>query len=387
VTSQLVKKGDKGLVVDSDKADEAVVEQLNRADALDQYGAMTLFVESWCSEPTYIGALHLVEEFDLPYPRTETELEKQYPAVHQLFDHVAETLTNRVIRQFNAASALTKLGGIYSVGQNHRDFGLQFSASADERAALLHALSSKTAATHPQATAGCVRRALQHLRDIDFGRPDEVIPHLTAALDQLESCGVEAPDVRLALKYFTMDPEKAKSFIYGPSGRGSNRGAIVDLTDQLDALEHRTSTQELRASAPRVIVVGGLRYERVDDDEEVSRIVTAAGKKKKKKKVEKYPGNRNTGDKRTPKNMKGVSQCRAVDKTDDRAPKEQLWCTYDSRGKLRGRHSTKEEAINHKLMLINIFWSWGKGRDKADRPHNKPIHRGKPPKKWGRGKK
>jgi hypothetical protein len=223
VASQLIKKHDQGLVVDTQKADEAVIEQLSRADALDQYGALTLFVESWCSEPTYVGALHLIEELDLSYPRTETALEQQYRAVHQLFDQLAETLTNRVIRQLNASSDLVKVGGIYSVGQNHRDFGLQFSASADELAELKR-MVPVTAEVAPSPKAGCLRTALQHLRDLDFGRPDEVIPHLTAALDQLEFCGLESDDVRLALKTFTMEPERAKNFIYGPSGRGSNRG-------------------------------------------------------------------------------------------------------------------------------------------------------------------
>jgi hypothetical protein len=378
VAIELVKKRDQGLVVDADAADEAVVQQLHRADALDQYGAMTLFVESWCSEPTYVGALHLIEELDLPYPRTETELERQFPAVHQLFDRLAETLTNKVIRQFNAASALTKVGGIYSVGQNHRDFGLQFSASSDEREALIQEMSRTAAVDSPDsssAKAGCIRKALQHLRDVDFGRPDEVIPHLTSAADLLDSCGVKPTDVELAMKSFTMDPERSKNFIYGPSGRGSNRGAIVDLTDMLDELEHGTSTQELRAAAPRVIVVGGLRYERVDDDAEISRIVTAAGKKKKK--TEKQPGNRTKGNQRTPKDMNGVMLCKSKDRDDTdphRKPKDQVWCTYDSKGKLRGRHPSKQKAIDHKLFLINMFWRKSpKSRGMKNRPTNKPF--------------
>lgn len=368
MASQLVKKHENGLVVDAQAADSAVVEQLTRVDAVDQYGALTLFVESWCPEPTYVGALALIEEFDLPYPRTETALEKDYPAVHQLFDRLAETLHNRVVRQFNAASDLTKIGGIYSIGQNHRDFGLQFNASADELAALIHEVPVKTAATLP-ATVGCLQRALQYLRGLDFGRPKEAVSPLNAALDQLEQCGQKSQDVELALKSITMDPEKARKFIYGPSGRGSNRGAIVDLTDQLDQLENGISTQELRAAAPRIIVVSGLQYERVDDDAEITHVVTAGGKKKKK--LEKYPGNRTTGDQRTPKNMKGVSQCRATDMTDDRPPKEQKWCTYDSRGNLRGRHSTKQEAIDHKLFLINMYWMKGKGKSSPNRPSNK----------------
>jgi hypothetical protein len=374
--SQLVKKRDQGLVVDVPQADEAVVAQLSRADAIDQYGALTLFVESWCSEPTYVGALHLIEEFDLPYPRTETGLEQRYPAVHQLFDQLTETLNNRVVRQLNAASQLVKVGGIYSVGQNHRDFGLQFSASAAELAALLQEFGG-TPVVLQQATVGCLRTALKHLRALDFGRPDRVVPQLNAALDQLEQCGQDSKDVRLALKSFTMDPDQARNFIYGPSGRGSNRGAIVDLTDQLDQLEHGTSTQELRASAPYVIIVGGLRYERVDDAVEVSRVITAA---KKKKKVEKYPGNRTKGNQRTPKDMDGVMLCKSKDHDDTdpkRKPKEQVWCTYTAKGKLRGRHPTKQKAIDHKLFMINMFWRKSpKSRGMKGRPSNKPF-RGK----------
>jgi hypothetical protein len=118
-----------------------------------------------------------------------------------------------------------------------------------------------------------------------------------------------------------------------------------------------------------------LRYERVDDEAEFSRVVTAA--KKKKKKLEKYPGNRTKGNQRTPADLKGVGLCKSKDHDDTdpkRKPKDQVWCTYDFKGNLRGRHPTKQKAVDHKLFLINMFWRKSpKSRGSKGRPSNKPY--------------
>lgn len=395
--SQIIQKRPDGtLFVTAAVADDAVLAQLGNAEALDDYGNLQLFVESWCDEPTYVGALAVIQEFGLDdFPQTESGLEAEYESVHKLFDALDLDLTNKIIRQLNAASEVVQEGGVYSTGWDERSYGLVFSASAEEVESIKEAQQkkaekeaeeeaedmAKNAAAYSVDGAGeklsCIRKALSHIDSVDFGhKSDDNVMHLNKASDILRGCGIEPVDVDLALKEITMHPEEAAKYIHGPSGRGTNLGARADLMNIADKLQHGTSTGELRSGAPKTIIVGGHTYQRIDDP----KLVEAAKKKakdkatkKKDKKKGQGTGNKTTGPQRTPKDLKGVGKCRAIDHDPKRPPAEQEWCTYDSHGNLRGRHSSKDKAVDHKLFLINMYWMKGKGRFRKDRPTNKPV--------------
>lgn len=72
--------------------------------------------------------------------------------------------------------------------------------------------------------------AIKWLSSVDFGKPSDAgLRTLERASDLLKKIGIKPVDVDLAISEFSKDPEKAKKYISGPSGRGSNKGAIRDL--------------------------------------------------------------------------------------------------------------------------------------------------------------
>lgn len=75
-----------------------------------------------------------------------------------------------------------------------------------------------------------IQIAIKWLNTVDFGKPSNIgLETLERVSSLLKKIDIEPVDVDLAISEFTKDPEKAKKFIHGPSGRGSNKGAIRDL--------------------------------------------------------------------------------------------------------------------------------------------------------------
>ena len=74
-------------------------------------------------------------------------------------------------------------------------------------------------------------KLIQYLQDIDFGHGGEdTIKKLENTSTMLAALGIKPIDVDLAIGEASKGNwEKARSYIYGPSGRGSNLGALGDL--------------------------------------------------------------------------------------------------------------------------------------------------------------
>lgn len=86
-----------------------------------------------------------------------------------------------------------------------------------------------------------LRKALELLKSVDFGAPDREsqLRRLEEASAALEALGLKSPDLELAIGEFTTNPDRAKDLIYGPTGRGNNRGALPELLDLANSVRYR----------------------------------------------------------------------------------------------------------------------------------------------------
>lgn len=78
-------------------------------------------------------------------------------------------------------------------------------------------------------------KIIQYLKDIDFGHGSEdELKKLENVSTMLAALGIEPTDVDLAISAAGKDDwEKARNYVYGPSGRGSNLGALEDLQNMI----------------------------------------------------------------------------------------------------------------------------------------------------------
>jgi hypothetical protein len=73
-------------------------------------------------------------------------------------------------------------------------------------------------------------RVVKLLKSVDFGNPtDKELAKLEKAHDLLAADNINSEDLNSSLKIFLTDPDKSRSYIYGPTYRGSNRGLLNDL--------------------------------------------------------------------------------------------------------------------------------------------------------------
>lgn len=80
-----------------------------------------------------------------------------------------------------------------------------------------------------------VAEAVKLLQSVDFGQdPTKGLPVLEHARKLVVESGVVPTDIEMAIRTWAEDPEKARGFIYGPSGRGSGNGAIADLAAMVE---------------------------------------------------------------------------------------------------------------------------------------------------------
>jgi len=303
-----------------------------------EHGDIDLVVEDWGGTPTYEGAAALAQRFDLNLPRSAEELQTKYSKVSDLLSEIETLVTDKVVRPLNNLSEVTKVGGTYFVGWDGRKFALMFAASPGEVAELVDDRDDlKSAATIQERNAkklACVRDALARIKSVDFGHDDDTegAKKLDKAINTLTRCGLDGHtrDVRLALKTFISDKQASREYLYGPTGHGSNRGALYDLTVLADSFASGKDRSLMMGSAAKFVTYNGAVYRLAYD---------------------------------LPKNMKGVSKCKAEDIDPDKDRSEQEWCVYTSKGKLRGRHKDKKDALRQKVFMINMHWQKGKGKN------------------------
>ena len=350
------------LVPDVQDFDHAVEEVFKRFESrtsrkksrvLDSQGGVTLFLRRWATAPTFEAATSLVKRFELQDDVGDlSKLKDKYKKVDDVFDKITSVLSSSVTGPLNRASKLTKLGGSYTVGWNGRQFGLMFYADPEEVEKLKdHYRKEKSAYTQNENTSSvrCIRDALHDLRrvDIEFGGERNLIL-MEHAYDGLTRCGIENKDIQLAIQNYTSHPEVSKLYLYGPSGRGSNLGAVTDL---INLLHSHLQELELSSKVEGHVVFAGVVYTPVDSAV---------------KEVLAYD---------LPENMDGVDICREKDIDPKKDITEQKYCVYESKkgggkGRLRGRFPTKKKALQHKVMMINRYWQ-GSGKNRKDKPSNK----------------
>lgn len=85
-----------------------------------------------------------------------------------------------------------------------------------------------------------LRDSIQRLQRIDYGHAsnlDEVaegyLLELEDVTDTLARAGVEMQELDEAIRYFLTDPEKSRSYLYGPTDREQGLGAIDILIEAL----------------------------------------------------------------------------------------------------------------------------------------------------------
>lgn len=384
--------------------DASVKRALTKKQYLDSYGTMVLFLTKWASSPTYDGARSVINKFGLTDFGDPNQLEETYPdndAVGDLFIEISEKLNESEIAALNRASGVEKVGGNYAAGWNGRDFGLLYYADPVDVDALIDRFKKKkrkasAVAPSEQDTIRafeltdrliCVEGVVKILKSIDFGHTNNVdLDKLELAADSLRSCGVVPKDVEGAIRYFQTDPEKARNFIYGPSGRGSNKGALVDLLNmhtrdlrvkrEMEAERLQLQGSKHMTQKTASLVYAGYLYEetsavegcgcaRSHDESEVpasvdeeylalldkmektglvNNRVLAAKKKSKKKQTQKFQQ----------KKRKGVRKCKKSEQDPKKSLPDQEWCTLDSSGRLKGRYKTKEQAHARKIQMTRF---------------------------------
>ena len=325
-------------------------------DDWDRYSGMNIFVEEWVDQTTYATAADLINTFDLQDPLgfqegevTPDMVQERYAEVSAVFEDIRTAMDDTSVRQLNQDSEVAEPGGPeYVTGQDGLRFGLTFEASWDDLQDLRERFpkekereASVRSAQHDELR--CIRRAIEALKQVDFGFqsgseqldpsarfryvPMPGLDMLHQAQEALADCGLYNEEIALAIRAYRTRRDRAEELIHGPSGMGSNKGALNDLiatVARVDDSGDRTMTQ-----LPKYVRHNGAVYERVDDPEQER---TAY---------------------HLPEKMKGVKPCTPSDQTDEEPKSEQVWCVFDWKGNLRGRFKGRKSALRHKVFMIN----------------------------------
>ena len=367
--------------------DTAVKSQLSGRDVDQYYGGLYLFIDSWAGGgQTYDTAYKLSEKFDLGLGSSVEALESKFDKPYKALEEIDYLLSHSLLVRINNLSELVKIGGSYSTGWNGLEYGLTFVADTVAVKALIAEtkLKSSSVVTAKAATgyfAQCFRTAIEFIKQVDFGHvAGQGLHLLDLAAKTLERCGVQSEELLLAIKVFSSDLEHARQLVYGPSGVDSNKGVLNDLIDKLDLLNGKDSSFNHLERSPvmtaRFVVYAGVMYERAEQVINLpANFISVSGEVYER--VDENPASFHVAY-HEPKEMKGVEKCRADSIDDNRSMAEQKWCVYDSKGRLKKRCRNKKEALDHKVFLIRMYWTKGKGKNSGNRPNNtrrKPVHR------------
>lgn len=87
-----------------------------------------------------------------------------------------------------------------------------------------------------------IQQAIQDLQALDYGflaeaddqETEALLAYLEQTLDNLAEEGFWFPEGDLAIRYFLTDPEKSRSYLYGPTDIGDGIGLIEKLKAELE---------------------------------------------------------------------------------------------------------------------------------------------------------
>jgi len=360
--------------------DEAVLKRIHDDwDAEDSDG-MLLFLDTWVKLLTFDTAKQLIVDFNLQDELgPPDEIEQRYAYVEDAFYAIEEALNKTVVKKINDESSIAKSGGPeYSAGRKDLNFGLLFHASRDALedlrkrfpAAIKEDVPDKTddeqlaeeilkagdevarsAATYsvnPISVPECLQRAVNLIKSVDFGHPgDAGIASLENAYDMLAECGIVNNSLKLSIRHYLTDRKLSRELVYGTDS-GASIGALNELVEMMNSPVPTTLNTVGSMDIPKSIVFRGAVYRVIEDVTPMAHYAYDL-----------------------PDKMDGVRPCTPKDMDDKKPAGEQVWCTFDSHGKLRARYKNKTKALRYKVMMINRYWSSGKGKKRKDRPSNK----------------
>lgn len=152
---------------------------------------------------------------------------KRWVLSHSGRREVSPLSTADVYRIYRAASAYKELDA------TRRASVEQTEASSKRESCVASARLMRAETADPTK----LQEAVKLLQSVDFGQdPTKGLPVLEKARGLVLEGGVQPTDIELAIRSWS-EPngaDKAKGFIYGPSGRGSNKGALTDLAAVLE---------------------------------------------------------------------------------------------------------------------------------------------------------
>jgi hypothetical protein len=133
----------------------------------------------------------------------------------------------------------------------------------------------KTAYTSPlEQQAAQIEKVIGILQDVDFGhRTEKELKKLERASALLTAAGIKPVDIDMSIRYWSTDPERAAAFLYGPSGRGTNKGALRDLQTILHSHKtaglHRRTAMRYWGDFPYEVLYGHLGLDDPSFEEEL----------------------------------------------------------------------------------------------------------------------
>jgi hypothetical protein len=373
--------------------DVAVLERIHDAWDAEDYDGMLLFLDEWAPMITFETAKELINSFELEEELGDpATIEERYDHVDDVFYDIEDALNRGDIKTLNRRSGIAKVGGPeYAAGRDGLKFGLIFHASSadledlrerfpkksvdteptvekseDEEMAeeiseaaqeveeeLGKAASVVVAAPPPYPPAWCMQKAINLIKSVDFGYgKDAGIIGLEQADHLLDTCELPNGNLKMAIRYFLTDRHRSREFIYGTES-GSNVGALSELINSVEL------PVAASAKVSRFVTFRGALYELVPPTVEAL------------ERTEEFASKVHEAYHLPPGKMKGVKTCTPKDQNDKKPKGEQVWCVFDSHGKLRARYKTETEAKRYKVFMISRYWSSGKGKKRSDRPTNK----------------
>lgn len=375
--------------------DVAVLERVHDTWDAEDYDGMLLFLDEWAPMITFETAKETIHNFELEDELGDpATVEERYDHVDDVFYDIEDALNRGDVKTLNRKSGIAKVGGPeYAAGRDGLKFGLIFHASSadledlrkrfpkkgvedtapveekseDEEMAEeiseaaqeveeeLGKAASVVAAAPPYPAAWCIQKSVNLIKSVDFGYGrDAGIIGLEQADYLLDTCELPNSNLKMAIRYFLTDRHRSREFIYGTES-GSNAGALSEL---INALELPVAAS---ANVSRFVTFRGALYELVVDTPQQEKI----------QRTEEFAAKVHEAYHLPPAKMKGVKTCTPSDQDDKKPKGEQVWCVFDSHGKLRARYKTETEAKRYKVFMINRYWGSGKGKKRSDRPTNK----------------
>jgi len=90
-----------------------------------------------------------------------------------------------------------------------------------------------------------IRRLIEDLEAIDFGyleiatddEREATLTYIETIVDEMNDLGLDWPEADLTVRFFLIDPERSRQYLYGPTDVHDGAGLIDKLKDLAAELE------------------------------------------------------------------------------------------------------------------------------------------------------